>query len=90
MHYNVLQVGQSIRVESFRGQESGKVFVTETGLSKVDHGGAVSGLNQIDLTQKSESRFQAVACAVNREGGVDISKASDLNQHVKRTFRCDY
>lgn len=75
-------MGQSIRVESFRGQESSKVFFAETGLCKVDHGGAVFGLNQIDLRQKSQSSSQTVACAVKKVGGIEIFEACDLNQHV--------
>lgn len=82
VHNDVFPVGHSEWIGSLSRDKFGKFVVADTGLAKVYHCGAVSGLNKVHLGEKGKSGTQAVPCGVNRVGGIEVSEARDFNQNV--------
>ena len=82
VHNDVFPMGHSEWIGSLSRDKLGKFVVSDTGLAKVYHCGAVSSLDKVHLGEKGKSGTQAVPGGVNRVGGIEVSEARDFNQHV--------
>jgi hypothetical protein len=65
MRHDVFMVCNPVRLGCLCLNEFGEVFITDSGLAKIDHSSWVSSLDQVHLSQKGKCSTEAVSGSFN-------------------------